>query len=65
MIDCSQCQMRETEICQTCVVSFFVAHDPEDATVFDVHEERALRVLQQAGLFGRVVEVRNSLTAEE
>lgn len=42
--------MRGTEACSDCVVTFICDRDPDDAVIFDVEEERALRVLGRCGL---------------
>jgi hypothetical protein len=49
LIDCGDCTMKETTACDDCVVSFLLDR-PEGAVVFDVAEERALRVLHDSGL---------------
>ncbi len=50
VIDCAECCMRDTDACTECVVSFVVSREPGDAVVFDVAEERAVRMLVGAGL---------------
>jgi hypothetical protein len=49
-IDCDSCSMRGTDACTDCVVTFICDRGPGDAIVFDVAEERALRVLGRNGL---------------
>jgi len=49
-IDCGLCVMKGTPACSDCVVSFICDKEPEDAVIFDVAEERALRVLGRSGL---------------
>jgi hypothetical protein len=49
-IDCDSCSMRATDACTDCVVTFICDRASEDAIVFDVAEERALRVLGRNGL---------------
>ena len=49
-IDCDDCVMQHTEACRECVVSFVVDRELGTATVFDVEQERALRLLSDAGL---------------
>jgi hypothetical protein len=49
-IDCDVCSMQGTEACSDCVVSFICGREPDDAVVFDVAEERALRLLGRSGL---------------
>jgi hypothetical protein len=49
-IKCDDCVMQDTTACDDCVVSFVVSREPGDALVIDVEEERAVRLLQRAGL---------------
>jgi hypothetical protein len=42
--------MQHTDTCADCVVSFIVDRRPGDAVVIDVEEERAVRMLADAGL---------------
>ena len=49
LIDCGDCTMKETSACDDCFVTFLLDRPP-GAVVFDVAEERALRVLQDSGL---------------
>ena len=48
-IDCNDCVMQATDACGDCIVTFLLDR-PEGAVIFDVAEERALRVLQDEGL---------------
>lgn len=48
-IDCGECAMQHTEACDDCIVTYLLDR-PAGAVVFDVEEERALRVLQDGGL---------------
>jgi hypothetical protein len=48
-IDCDVCVARDTDACQDCLVTYLLDRPP-GAVVFDVEEERALRVLQDGGL---------------
>lgn len=48
-IDCNDCVMQATDACGDCIVTFLLDR-PEGAVIFDVAEERALRVLQNEGL---------------
>ena len=48
-IDCNDCVMQATDACGDCIVTFLLDR-PEGAVVFDVAEERALRVLSDQGL---------------
>jgi hypothetical protein len=50
IIDCGECVMQHTDVCDDCVVSFVINREPGDAVVIDVAEERAVRALQRAGL---------------
>jgi hypothetical protein len=49
LIDCEQCEARDTDACNGCIVTFLLDRD-EGAVVFDVAEERAIRTLQDGGL---------------
>lgn len=49
-IDCDQCALRDTDACSDCVVSFLLEREPDDAVVIDAEEERAIRLLERAGL---------------
>ncbi len=49
-IECDGCIMQGSDACSDCVVTFICDRAPEDAVVFDVVEERALRVLGRNGL---------------
>ena len=49
-IDCDGCIMQGTDACSDCVVTFICNREPDDAVVFDVAEERALRLLGRNGL---------------
>jgi hypothetical protein len=53
-IDCAECVMRHTSVCDDCVVTFVVGREPGEALVIDVEEERAVRVLAGAGLVPRL-----------
>lgn len=48
-IDCGSCTMQHTSACSDCIVTYLLDR-PEGAVVFDVAEERALRVLTDGGL---------------
>lgn len=48
-IDCNDCVMQATDACGDCIVTFLLDR-PEGAVIFDVAEERALRVLHDEGL---------------
>jgi hypothetical protein len=49
-IDCDECVMQGTEVCDDCVVTFLVRRATGEAVVLDLDEERALRRLAGAGL---------------
>lgn len=49
-ISCDECTARDTGACDGCVVSFILGREPDDALIFDVEEERALRMLGRSGL---------------
>lgn len=49
-INCDECVMQHTSACDDCVVSFIVGRRPGGAVVIDVEEERAVRMLSDAGL---------------
>ena len=53
-IDCFECQLQHSDACQDCLVSFVIDRDPKDALVLDVEEERAVRMLEKAGLLPRL-----------
>jgi hypothetical protein len=47
-ISCDSCAMQHTTACDDCVVTFLCQHD--QAVVFDMAEQRAMRLLADAGL---------------
>jgi hypothetical protein len=49
-ISCDDCTMRTAGVCGDCVVTFLLGGSTQDAIVFDVAEERALRLLATAGM---------------
>ena len=49
-IDCDECVMQGTEVCDDCVVTYLVRRCPAEAVVLDLDEERALRRFAGAGL---------------
>lgn len=59
-IDCADCVMRDTVVCDDCVVTFICGRDPDDAVVLDLAEERALRLLGEAGVVPRLRHIRDS-----
>jgi len=49
-IDCAECVMRDTPVCDDCVVTFVLDREPGEALVIDAAEARAVRLLAEAGL---------------
>jgi hypothetical protein len=49
-IDCDCCQLRDTDACADCLVTFLLEREPDDAVVIDADEARAVRMLERAGL---------------
>lgn len=49
-ISCADCCMRDSDACADCVVTYLCDHEPDDAVIIDVAEQRAVRLLQRAGL---------------
>jgi hypothetical protein len=51
-ISCDTCVMQHTDACDDCVVTFLFRHDQalDQAVVFDLAEQRAVRLLAAAGL---------------
>lgn len=58
-IDCAECRMRDTNVCDDCVVTFVMSREPGEALVIDAAEARAVRMLARAGL---VPELRHTAT---
>ena len=50
VISCDTCVMRDTSACDDCLVSVLCAETEDDAMVFDFAEQRAIKMLAQAGL---------------
>lgn len=50
VISCDTCVMRDTEACDDCLVSVLCADADDEAMVFDFAEQRAIKMLAQAGL---------------
>ncbi len=50
VIDCADCSMRATDVCSDCVVTFVCDRPSGEAVVFDMAEQRAVRLLSGAGL---------------
>jgi hypothetical protein len=57
-IDCDECLMQDTSTCDDCIVTFICSREPDDALIVDVAEERALRLLSNAGLVPELRHVR-------
>lgn len=49
-ISCDECVMRATAACTDCVVTHLCEREPDDAVVLDLAEQRAVRLLADAGL---------------
>ena len=49
-IDCDECVMQGTDVCDDCLVTFLCDRDPAVAVVIDAAEARAARLLHRAGL---------------
>ncbi len=49
-IDCDDCAMQRTAVCDECVVTAICGREPDDAVVIDVAEARAVRLLGCSGL---------------
>lgn len=53
-ISCDDCVAQGTDACTDCVVTFICSREPTDAVVIDAAEERAVRLLAEAGLLPRL-----------
>ena len=49
-IDCDDCVMQRTAVCDECVVTAICGRQPDDALVIDAGEARAVRLLGRGGL---------------
>jgi len=49
-IDCEICEVRDTDACDDCVVSYLVGHEAGTPVVLDADEKRAVDLLADAGL---------------
>jgi hypothetical protein len=49
-IDCAECELQHSPACEDCVVTFLCDRSPGDAVTIDLAEERAIRMLADAGL---------------
>ena len=50
VISCDTCVMRHSAACDDCIVTALCGRDEDEAVVFDMEEQRALRLLSNAGL---------------
>ncbi len=49
-IDCAVCEVRDTDACDDCVVSYLVGHEAGTPVILDAEEKRAVDLLAEAGL---------------
>lgn len=49
-IDCAVCEVRDTDACDDCIVSYLVGHEAGTPVVLDADEKRAVELLADAGL---------------
>jgi hypothetical protein len=54
VIDCDDCAHQGTSTCDDCVVTFLLGRSADDAVIIDVAEERAVRLLADAGMVPRL-----------
>ncbi len=59
-ISCGDCRLQGTDACADCVVTFICGREPDEAVIIDAEEERAVRLLGQAGLVPRLRHLRRS-----
>ena len=50
VISCDTCVMQKTSACDDCLMSFVCGDPHETAVVFDLAEQRAVRLLANAGM---------------
>ena len=50
VISCDTCVMQKTSACDDCLMSFLCGDPHETAVVFDIAEQRAVRLLANAGM---------------
>ncbi len=50
VVSCDTCAMRQSPACGDCLVSFLCGGATETAVIFDIHEQRAVKLLAKAGL---------------
>jgi hypothetical protein len=53
-ISCDDCVMRRTSACDDCVVTFICDNVADDGVLLDLAEQRAVRLLAEAGLVPRL-----------
>jgi len=59
-VSCDDCTMRATSACDDCVVTFLCEREPDDAVTIDLAEQRAVRLLADAGLVPRLRHARRA-----
>lgn len=60
-IDCGECALHHSDACDDCVVTFLCDRNPGDAVTIDLAEERAIRMLADAGLAPGLRHVRRTI----
>ena len=50
VVSCETCVMRFSEACADCLVTFMCGDATETTVIFDIDEQRALRLLANAGM---------------
>jgi hypothetical protein len=60
VIDCDECVMQATQLCDDCVVTHILGREPGQAVVLDLSEERAIRSLAEVGLVPRLLHLPRS-----
>lgn len=50
IISCTTCAMHESSACGDCLVTFLCGGATETAVIFDIHEQRAVKLLAKAGM---------------
>ena len=60
VIDCDECVMQGTQLCDDCVVTHILGREPGHAVVLDLSEERAIRSLAEAGLVPKLLHLPRS-----
>jgi hypothetical protein len=49
-ISCDTCVMQDQDVCGDCVVTFICGREADDAVVLNLADQRAIRLLADAGL---------------